>query len=51
MSQQTPEIKWDKPEAFSLVAQSTTDGDRVAREKAKREADKRNAEKQQRKMI
>lgn len=41
------DIKWDKPEAFALTVQSTTDGDRVAQEKAQLEADKQHAEKQQ----
>lgn len=34
------EVKWDKPEPFTLVVQQTTDGERVAKEQAQREADK-----------
>ncbi len=45
------EVKWDKPEPFALVVQQTTDGDRVTREQAQREADKQHSEKQQQELI
>ena len=51
MKNKTTEIKWEKPEPFSLMAESATDGDRVAREIARRETDKQTTEKQQRKLI
>jgi hypothetical protein len=41
------EIQWDEPEAFTLVPQTTLDGDRIAKERAQREADQQAAEKQQ----
>jgi hypothetical protein len=46
-SKQTLEINFGEPEAFTLVVQQTTDGDRIAREKAQSEADKQHAEQQQ----
>jgi hypothetical protein len=41
------DINWGEPEAFALVVQSATDGERVAKEKQQREADRKaNEEKQ-----
>ncbi len=45
------EIKFDKPEPFTLTVQHTTDGDRVAREQTQREADQQHREKQQQTLI
>ena len=38
------EIRWDKPEPFALVPQSSLDGDRVATERRQRETDKARSE-------
>lgn len=41
------EIKWDQPESFTLVPETTTDGDAIARSNEKREADKKENDKHQ----
>ena len=42
-----PEIRMPEPEAFALIQQQTTDGERIARDRAQREADRKTAESNQ----
>lgn len=42
-----PEIRMPEPEAFALIQHQTTDGDRVTRDRAQREADRKTAESNQ----
>lgn len=42
-----PEIRMPEPEEFALIQQQTTDGERVARERTQREADRKTAESNQ----
>lgn len=42
-----PEIRMPEPEAFALIQQQTTDGERIAREQAQRQADRKTAESNQ----
>ncbi|MEW6303776.1 MAG: hypothetical protein AB1705_09910 [Verrucomicrobiota bacterium] len=41
------EFTWDQPEAFTLVTETTTDGERVVKEKIKRESDRAESEQRQ----
>ena len=45
------EVRFDKPEPFKLVVQTTTDGDRVVREKEQLEADRKASEEKQKRLI
>ncbi len=40
-------IKWDKPEPFALVVETTLDGERLAKEKAKQQQDRKESEAKQ----
>jgi len=42
-----PEIRMPEPENFALIQQQTTDGERIARDRAQREADRKTAESNQ----
>ena len=42
-----PEIRTPEPEAFALIQQQTNDGERIARDRAQREADCKTAESKQ----
>ena len=42
-----PEIRMAAPEDFALIQQQTTDGERIARDRAQREADRKTAESNQ----
>jgi hypothetical protein len=48
---QSIEIKWDKPEPFQLVIETTTDGDRIAKEKARLITERTEAETRQRELM
>lgn len=41
------EIRFDKPEPFALVVQTTQDGERITKEQQQAQADKREQDKQQ----
>ena len=41
------DIKWGEPEAFALIAGTTTDGGRVAKEKCQQEKDRVQADARQ----
>lgn len=49
MKQNAPqnELAWTQPEAFSLVTEQTTDGDRIGQEQKRRESDRKQSEKLQ----
>lgn len=42
-----PEIRMPAPEAFSLIQQQATDGERVTHDRAQRESDRKTAESNQ----
>ena len=42
------DINWGEPEAFALKVEATLDGDRIAQENAKREADRKAAAERER---
>ena len=41
------DIHWGEPEAFALIVQTTTDGDRIARQKKQQEKDRQESEEKQ----
>jgi len=45
------EVCWDAPEAFALVVEQTTDGDRITSIQKQSETDKHHAEQQQTQLI
>ena len=47
----TLEINFAEPEAFALVVQSTTDGDRITQEAKQTETDKQQSEKLQQQLV
>ena len=47
MKQPQRDIRFDAPEPFALVAQSTSDGERVVKEREQKAADKLESEKKQ----
>ena len=42
-----PEIRMPQPEDFALIQQTTADGERITRDRAQREADRKTAESNQ----
>ena len=42
-----PEIRMPQPEDFALIQQQTADGERITRDRAQREADRKTAESKQ----
>jgi hypothetical protein len=45
------QITWDRPEAFKLIVESMTDGERIQRQQQQFEADRRAAEQRQESLL
>jgi hypothetical protein len=50
-STQQIEVNWGEPEAFALIIQQTTDGEREAKEKARAAKDRQESENRQEPLI